>query len=116
MPEYGVCGHSDLNMGGCLRQATWLQAFQRCEQYGARLCERHELMAARYTGCSLEDVLVWTWEECAHGSPGEQHVATLGNNHRIYSCVDATELHGVRCCADDARTGFASSRALAKSK
>ena len=77
MPEYGVCGHSDLNMGGCLRQATWLQAFQRCEQYGARLCERHELMAARYTGCSLEDVLVWTWEECAHGSPGEQHLSLI---------------------------------------
>ena len=80
IPELGTCGHSQLNMGGCLTNATWLEAFVRCEQYGARLCTRGELMAAKNTGCGLDDKLVWTWEECgsraafqsACGGPGEQ--------------------------------------------
>ena len=63
MPEYGVCGGSDAGMGGCLRNATWLEAFQRCEQYGARLCTTIELMAARNTGCQLENEMVSTGVE-----------------------------------------------------
>ena len=80
MPEYGTCGHSELNMGGCLTEATWLEAFTRCQTHGARLCLPSELMAAKQTGCSLDDKLVWTWEECAHGRPFNQRVAALGNN------------------------------------
>merc|ERR1712138_51491 len=58
-------------------------------------------MAARNTGCNLDDKMIWTWEECGHGSPGEQHVAAMGNNHRIYGCREAYEKLAVRCCADE---------------
>ena len=88
-------------MGGCMTNATWLEAFVRCEQYGARLCTRNELMAAMGTGCGLDDKLVWTWEECAHGTPFNQRVAAMGNNHQIYGCYEAYEQMGVRCCADE---------------
>ena len=94
VPEYGVCGHSELSMGGCMVNATWREAFDRCQQYGARLCNRNELMAARFTGCGLDDKLIWTWEECGHGRAGEQHVAALGNNDRIYGCREAYEKLG----------------------
>ena len=83
-------------MGGCMVNATWREAFGRCQQYGARLCTRVELMAARFTGCGLDDQLVWTWEECNHGQPGEQHVAVLGTNDRIFSCRESGEQFGVR--------------------
>ena len=99
MPEIGVCGHSELGLGGCMTNATWLEAFVHCEQAGARLCTRNELMAAAYTGCGLDDKLVWTWEECNHGTPGNQRVAAMGNNHKIYGCHEAYEQMGVRCCA-----------------
>ena len=102
LPEFGTCGGSDAGMGGCLPRATWLEAFQRCEQYGARLCTRFEVEAAKGTGCNLDDQMIWTWEECQHGTPGEQHVAAMGNNHRIYTCAEPTTLYGVRCCADEA--------------
>ena len=85
-----------------MTNATWREAFERCQQYGARMCTRNELMAARFTGCGLDDQLVWTWEECAHGQPGEQHIAALGNNENIFGCREAFYRYGVRCCADEA--------------
>ena len=100
IPQYGTCGHSSQNMGGCLTSATWLQAQQRCSEYGARLCSRNELMAAEGTGCGIDGELIWTWDECGHGTPGNQRVAARGNNDKIYSCEEAYFTHAVRCCAD----------------
>ena len=56
-------------MGGCLHEATWLQAEARCRQYGARLCTRHELPVNQRSGCGHDSEYVWAWEECAHQTP-----------------------------------------------
>ena len=56
-------------MGGCLHNATWLQAEARCRQYGARLCTRAELPVNQNSGCGHDAEYVWTWDECAHQTP-----------------------------------------------
>jgi hypothetical protein len=96
MPEYGVCGHSSLNLGGCATSVTWLDAFNKCQQHGARLCTRQELMAAKETGCGLDGSLIWTWDECAHAKAFNQRIVATGNNHKIYQCAEAYEPHGAR--------------------
>ena len=56
-------------MGGCLHEATWLEAEGRCRQYGARLCTRNELQVNQRSGCGHDAEYVWVWEECEHQMP-----------------------------------------------
>ena len=90
-------------MGGCLHNATWSQALARCNEYGARLCTRHELQVNTNSGCGHDSELVWVWEACDHSSPHSTHVAANGGNIKEYACDMDSVLHAVRCCADDER-------------
>jgi len=51
--DSGVCGESDLGLGGCSGDLTWSEARNFCERSGARLCSLVELQAdeAKSTGC-----------------------------------------------------------------
>ena len=79
-PTYGVCGSSDVGMGGCLHAATWEQAEARCRLYGARLCTLSELPVNNYGGCGHDYEYVWVWESCDHSHPHQHHTAAVGLN------------------------------------
>jgi hypothetical protein len=70
-PQLGVCGSSSTGIGGCLHNATWIEANRRCREHGARLCTRQELAINKNSGCGHDAELVWVWEQCGHPPESE---------------------------------------------
>ena len=73
-----------------MHSATWFEARDRCNQYGARLCTRRELQVNKNSGCGHDAELVWVWEACEHSGPTVTHVAASGGN--IKESVSYTHL------------------------
>lgn len=95
--------------GDCSLGAMFGQAEQLCSAQGARLCTPHELAGdvARLTGCELDKSQVWSIKQCKNDLGDDGHMVVGGSSKAPQAPVcaadaEATEAHGVRCCAENA--------------
>lgn len=114
---FASCGESDDNdMGSvCTTDATWKEAYDICDNVGARLCtiEEIEQGVTNNTGCGFDDDMVWSMTPCENGFytvPGDLSGEGSGGSrycqNDIYSTDPGegawtTDGNSVRCCADN---------------
>ena len=90
----GSCVEPDASpLANCSRFATWTAAHDACESVGGRLCEAHELAAARGAGCGSNGE--WSQTACSK----DAFVARRGTGEE---CAASGERYFARCCADAA--------------
>src|SRR3989338_3867614 len=109
-----VCGASFI-LGGCSSYKTYLEAKLFCESEGARLCTVEELRNDETikTGCSYDNLNVWTRSTCSTGyltrKGATRNGATTATDGTLTNsdepCTSITSTAFVRCCADTINAG-----------
>jgi hypothetical protein len=114
--------------GGCVHNATFIEAAEVCMADGGRLCSVAELEAdcTAGTGCMHDYDLIRSSEACTPAistpsgvSPTIPPYAQLvsGNGQTLATnpaeCTAADELHELRCCSDLPRPGYTNWRSQA---
>lgn len=104
-----VCGHTFTD--SCPGAQTFAEAKTFCEDRGARLCSRAEVMRGEGYGmmdnpCFHDATYIWTESACTVG-PVKYHAVNFqrgnGDQHEMEAdcfAETSTQPHGGRCCAD----------------
>ena len=96
-----VCGESDLGLGGCSGEMSFVEAETFCTAIGARLCTLSEVESdeTRGTGCGYDSKLVWTNSPCSGGA-GHAQAPGASTFSLGAPCAKDSEKGFTRCCAD----------------
>ena len=100
-----VCAASHVGTGGCGVKMLWQEAYEHCQDRGARLCTVEELShgEAAQTGCLNNNKLVWSSNRCVDG-----HIKARMMDGADPMCIKDTKPQNnkalVKCCADSCQS------------